>query len=467
MTSFFRRPAPPPVKRIVIAIALIIFAPLLVAAVTLSMSLYTRASGTKANITVSANVTLESISTDFYHAFAQGGEEANDMIAPVVSETKALSPKIIRIDHIYDHFDVVSGSSGNLSFNFDKLDQIVGTIISTGAKPLLALSFMPAVIAKDGSIINPPNNWDDWAAVVKRTVEHYSGKGEKNISGVYYEVWNEPDLDQFGKWKLSGEKNYLTLYRYAAQGATSATNVNGFYIGGPSTTGLYKNWIIGLANSGARIDFFSWHTYLSDPKRYMTDQHNLVDWLLPYPGLSLKPTLITEFGFTGAKNKLYGTMFGAAHTAAVIRQLISGGPTYLFSFELMDGPNQEDGSGWGLFTHTTNGKKPKPRYSIYSFMDVMRGKRLQLTGEGSWVTAFATKRDTVIRIFLVNFDANGSHSETVPIRIIGLANGAYTYKEQFLFGRSVQTDESVVNGTITKEVFMQSQSMAILEITQK
>jgi len=467
MTEFLRQTAPRPLKKIVVIIALVIFAPLLVIGVALSMSLYTKASGTKANIVIDANVTLESISTDFYHAFAQGGEEANDMIAPITSETKALSPRIIRIDHIYDHFDVVSGSSGNLSYNFDKLDQIVGTILSTGAKPLLSLSFMPSVIAKDGSIINPPNNWDDWAAVVKRTVEHYSGKAEKNISSVYYEVWNEPDLDQFGKWKLSGEKNYLTLYKYAAQGATNATNVNGFFIGGPSTTGLYKNWIIGLVGTGARIDFFSWHTYLSDSKRYMTDQHNLVKWLLPYPKLSLKPTLITEFGFTGAKNKLYGTMFGAAHTAAVIRQLISGGPTYLFSFELIDGPNQEDGTGWGLFTHPTNGKKAKPRYSIYSFIDVMKGDRLQLTGEGTWVTAFATKRSGIIRIFLVNFDPNGSHSETVPITVTGLPNGTYTYKEQFLFGRSIQTDESVTNGTLTREVFMQVQSMAILELSKK
>jgi hypothetical protein len=467
MTTFLRQKAPPLIIKIVMIIALVVFAPLFALGISQIMFVYTRATGTKATIVVDASVTLESISTDFYHAFAQGGEEATDMIAPIVSETKALTPRIIRIDHIYDHFDVVSGSSGNLSYNFDKLDQIVGTIVATGAKPLLSLSFMPTVIAKDGSIINQPNNWDDWAAVVKRTVEHYSGKGEKNISGVYYEVWNEPDLDQFGKWKLSGEKNYLTLYRYAAQGATSATNVNGFAIGGPSTTGLYKNWIIGLASTGARIDFFSWHSYVSDPKQYMTDQHNLVDWLLPYPGLSLKPTLITEFGFTGAKNTLYGTTFGAAHTAAVIRQLISGGPTYLFSFELIDGPNQKDGTGWGLFTHPTNGKKAKPRYSIYSFMDAMKGDRLQLTGEGTWVTGFATKRDNVIRIFLVNFDPYGSHSETVPITVTGLTNGAYTYKERFLFGRSIQTDESITNGTLTKEVFMQTQSMAILEITQK
>ena len=186
MTSFLRKSASPKFMNIVSILALIIFVPLLVIAVYKTTQIVSRASGTKASIVVDATALLGPIQTDFYHAFAQGGEEANDMIAPIAAETRALSPRIIRIDHIFDHFDVVSGSSKNLSYSFDKLDQIVNTILSTGATPLLVLSFMPSVIARDGSIINPPNNWNDWAAVVKRTVEHYSGKSEKNISNVYY-----------------------------------------------------------------------------------------------------------------------------------------------------------------------------------------------------------------------------------------------------------------------------------------
>ena len=425
-----------------------------------------RASGTKASIVVDATALLGPIQTDFYHAFAQGGEEANDMIAPIAAETRALSPRIIRIDHIFDHFDVVSGSSKNLSYSFDKLDQIVNTILSTGATPLLVLSFMPSVIARDGSIINPPNNWNDWAAVVKRTVEHYSGKSEKNISNVYYEVWNEPDLDQFGKWSLSGEKNYLTLYAYAVKGAEAAMNVNNFFIGGPCTTGLYKNWILGLAKTGHRIDFFSWHSYLVNPKQFTIDQKNLAALLMPYPAYSLAQFLITEFGFTGAKNTKYGTMYGAAHTAAVIRQLISGGPQYLFTFELIDGPNQEDGTGWGLFTHPSNGKRSKPRYGIYSFLDAMKGTRVHLTGEGTWVTGFASKSGNTLRIFLVNFDADGNHSEQVPLTVRGLQDGVYRYQEKFLSGRTTQAEEKVTNSMLSKQVFMQAQSIAILEITK-
>lgn len=464
MTPLLHKTVPSRFVSIISILALLAFIPLFFAATYQSIRLISRAAGTKATIVVDTTVRLETINTDFYHAFAQGGEEPVNMIAPIVSETKALAPKLIRIDHLYDYFSVVSKNGGQLSYDFSKLDQVIQTILSVGAKPLLSLSFMPAAIAKDGVIINPPNDWNEWAQVVQKTIEHYSGKNELNISGVYYEVWNEPDLEQFGKWKLSGEKNYLTLYRYAANGASSATNTNQFYFGGPSTTGLYKNWILGVINTGARVDFFSWHSYLSNPKQFTTDQHNLATWLLRYPNYITKPTLITEFGFTGGKSSLYGSMYGAAHTAAVIRQLISGGPSYLFSFELVDGPNQENNAGWGLITHPTNGKTIKPRYYVYAFIDAMKGTRLQVTGEGSWVTGFASTRDNVIRLLLVNFDASGSHTEQVPVTFLHIPNGSYRVTEYSLSRKQQQTDVTVTDGTLKKTVFMPSQSVIRLEI---
>lgn len=447
-------------------LGLIIFLPLFIMAIGSTITILTRASGTPANIVVDTSTRLEPIKTDFYHAFAQGGEEQNDMLQSIAGDVRALRPQVIRIDHLYDSYQVVGRDGNGLTFDWTRLDAVVNTIISTGAKPVLALSYMPNVIAKDGVIINPPNDWNEWSLVVQKTIEHYSGKGARNLNGVYYEVWNEPDLAQFGSWKLGGEKNYLTLYRYAAIGANNAQNVNQFFLGGPSTTGLYKNWIIALAESGNRLNFFSWHSYLSDPEQFATDQRNIISWLVQYPSYTLLPKLITEFGFTGSKSNGYGTMYGAAHTAAVIRQLISGGPTYLMSFQLKDGPNQSDGSGWGLITHDDNGLKKKPRYSVYSFIDTMAGTRMQLTGEGSWVTGFATIQNDVMRVLLVNFDSKGSHTEQVPVKFTKLAPGSYKLRERFLFGRDATKPYTVEDGTLTTDVFMPSQSIGILELTR-
>lgn len=448
-------------------LGLLIFLPLFIILVQQAYTFVSRASGTPANIVIDTKAVQEIIKTDFYHAFAQGGEESNDMLASIATNVRALKPKFIRLDHLYDHYNVVDRSGDGLTYNWDALDQAVNTIISTGAKPVLALSYMPSIIARDGVIINPPNDWNEWALVVQKTIEHYSGKSNKNISGINYEVWNEPDLDQFGKWGLGGDKNYLTLYRYASIGAKNAQNVNNFGLGGPVTTGLYQRWIETLIQSGNRVDFLSWHSYLPNPDRFATDQQNIIKWLLPYPSHTLIPKYITEYGFTGAKSKGYGTSYGAAHTVAVIRQLISGHPTAIFTFQLKDGPGQLDGSGWGLITGDDNGLRKKPRYFVFNFLDSMAGTRLGLTGEGTWVTGFASKNDNIYRVLLVNFDPNGNHNENVPVTFTNLDPGTYTFNQKFLIGKTTSTTEEVVGNTFSTQVYMYAQGVAFLEFTKK
>ena len=93
---------------------------------------------------------------------------------------------------------------------------------------------MPPAISR-GDIIDLPRDWNEWGQVVRATIEHFSGRNQRNLAGVIYEVWNEPDL--FGSYKTYGDKNYLTMYEVSARAAAGATNVNSFEIGGPATTG--------------------------------------------------------------------------------------------------------------------------------------------------------------------------------------------------------------------------------------
>lgn len=464
--AFLTQRTKPKTISIVSALALLVFMPLMVLAIQNIVVLITRATGTPAKIVVDTKAVLERINTDFYHAFAQGGEESKDMLAPVVADIRALAPKLIRLDHLYDHYNVNVNGDGSVT-SWGTLDGAVSSILATGAKPMLALSYMPASIALGGSIINPPNDWGAWARVVQQTIEHFSGRSGRNVSGVYYEVWNEPDLAQFGSWKYYGDRNYLTLYHWASVGANNAQNVNTFYLGGPGTTGLYKEWVTALVKSGNRLNFLSWHTYQADPKIYDTNQRDVISWLLPYPNYTLIPLLITEFGFTGDKSTLYGTRYAAAYTAAVIRQLITGGPAYLFSFQPIDGPNQQDGSGWGLITNPDNGMTKKPRYWVYNFIDAMAGNRLALSGEGTWVTGFASINNTVIRTMLVNFDRSGSHTENVPVTWQNLDPGTYSLRTRYLFGTDTKTTEVATTSALTKQVFMTAQNAVILELSKQ
>ncbi len=458
--AFLTQQTQPKTLSLVSVLALLVFLPLMLLAVQNIVVLISRATGTPANIVVDTKNVLEPIDTSFYHAFAQGGEQSGDMLAPVVADIRALRPRVIRLDHLYDRYNVAIASDGNVT-SWGSLDDAVSSILATGAKPILALSYMPAAIAKDGNIINPPNDWNAWATVVQKTIEHFSG--ERGISGIYYEVWNEPDLPQFGGWKYYGDKNYLTLYRYASVGASRAKGVKTFYLGGPVTTGLYKEWIIALIQSGNRVNFLSWHTYQADPSYYDRDQRNIIQWLLPYPSFTLIPKLITEFGFTGAKSTSYGTTFAASHAAAVISKLITGGPTYLLSFQPVDGPNQKDGSGWGLITNPDNGLRKKPRYFVYNFIDTMAGNRLAMSGEGTWVTGFASIKDTVVRVLLTNF--RGS-TENVPVTFTNLDAGSYSLRMRYLFGTDTKTPVTVTNTTYQTKIPLTPNSIVILELTK-
>ena len=233
-------------------------------------------------LAVKANIIVDVLKTsgpfpDRWKALAQGGEEAGvRMLEPVVPQVAELYPRFIRIDHIYDFYDVVSrDSSGALAFNFDKLDLTVCDIYHTGAKPFFSLGYMPPTMADDGSLIGKPKSWPEWSLLVQKTIERYSGRNTVLPCGglydfwktdIYYEVWNEPDLETFGKWRYqSGGKSYSDLYLYSVRGADKAQNVFPFKMGGPVTTALYKNWIQQFLNyvtrNNLRLDFISWHHY--------------------------------------------------------------------------------------------------------------------------------------------------------------------------------------------------------------
>ena len=95
----------------------------------------------------------------------------------------------------------------------------------------------------------------------------------------------------------------------------------------------------------------------------------------------------------------------------------------------------------------------------------MAGTRLSLSGEGTWVTAFASASDGVVRILLINFDAEGSHSENVPVAISGLDPGTYSVRQRFLLGRDATTSIELQDTTLTTQVFMSPETVAILEVS--
>lgn len=400
-----------------------------------------RAAGFPANLVVDYDGVLGQMPTPWRN-LAQGGEEPKAMLGNVTGEIKALRPEYIRLDHIYDAFKVVSKEGGQLRYDWNGLDGAVNEILATGAKPMLSLSYMPPAISR-GDIIDLPTDWNEWGSVVRATVEHYSGRNNKNISGVIYEVWNEPDL--FGSYKTYGDKNYLTMYEVSSKAAQAAANVNSFEIGGPATTGLYQNWeerlIKFVDGRNLRLDFLSWHRYDTDLSQFEEDVDRARDWAKKIPALVNLKFYITEWGHNSENDPGYDGKFGAIHTIAAARVMMAK-VQRAFVFEIKDGPgNEKFWSRWGLLTHEKFGApEKKPRYNAIEFLNSLAPFRISVAGEGSWVKAIASTDEAGdLKLLVVNYDPNGRHSESVPITFENLANGNFKFTRRDFLGGTRST----------------------------
>jgi hypothetical protein len=405
-----------------------------------------QASSVKANIVVDVDKTSGPF-PNRWKALAQGGEESGvRMLESVTSKVSGLYPKYIRLDHIYDFYNVVTrNSSNNLVFDFSKLDETVCDIYHTGARPFFSLGYMPPTMSDDGSLIGKPKNWNEWSFLVQKTVEHYSSKRSVLPCGaledfwktdIYYEVWNEPDLESFGKWKYTGAKSYSDLYFYSAKGAQQAQDILPYKIGGPVTTALYKNWIqkfldYVIANN-LRIDFISWHHYSKKTNDYTQDIINLNKWLgedPKYDRYENLPKIISEWGYDSEKNPIADTEVGAAHTIASLRNLINAGLELSFLFEIKDGPTLS----WGILTYQG---QEKPRYKALKLLNALEGNQIIIEGEGTNVSAIASVNDDKTVLVLTNYDEFGRNYEAVPVNFKNLVGKNYKLTKTFLDGRS-------------------------------
>lgn len=420
----------------------------------------TGAGGTLANLNVDLYTEAGSV-PDHWRNLAQGGEEKGKMLSSVLSQTRSLKPQYIRIDHVFDYYS-----------DPNEIDPLIKDIISTGAKPFVSLSYMPPSISRSGRVDDLPNDWGKWEEKVQKLVEHISGKSGLAIDGVYYEVWNEPDL--FGGFKMSGEKNYTELYFHTAKGVSRAKNVLGYKLGGPATTGFYPNWINGLiaftSKNNLRLDFISWHRYSKNLSDYEKDMDG-VKKVLEENGYQGMEVMITEMGTTGSNDESYDNTFGAVHEISV-NTLLAGRISKAFTFEIKDGPGDKQYWGrWGIYTHEKFGPPvEKPRAKALRFLNEMIGGNLRnVSGQGSWVKSFAKyyPADNSTKVLVVNYDPEGLHNESVPITLTNLSFPNFTFKRTDFLGKSFSIDVATTSATWSTVEYFKPNTAAIFEIKPK
>lgn len=431
--------------------------------------LLTRAAPQKANIFIDTKNTLGPVNP-VWSGFAQGGEEPPPMLSNAVDRLKELSPSYIRLDHVYDSYSVVSKDESGFKYDFSRLDKTVDNIIASGALPFFSLSYMPPVFNNNGSLIEPPSDWNWWKDLVKATIEHYSGRTNKNLTNVYYEIWNEPELPQFGSWKLSAEKDYRLLYFYAANGASEAANVNNYYLGGPSVGSYYPNWVNNFLNyisqNNLRLDFYSWHRYTRKPWEYPQDVNKIRSNLSLFPKYKDIPLILSEWSIDSENSTNNNSDMAAAFTVSSVTEFIDK-INLAFAFEIKDGP-PPNGGKWGLLTHEqdSNPLSPKPRFKAFKYLSNLSGSKLLLSGEGTFVSGFASLGGNSIKIILSNFDPANKNIENVPVTISGLEPASYYLFYSYpLEDRTGRREIISTEGLINNSFIMPPNSIVYLELS--
>lgn len=460
------------VRALIILAVLLITLPWTLSLAQSAWRLVTGAFYQPASIVVSADQAQGEL-RQIWQAVAQGyeKEEGKDLrLLGAVPLLRNARVKYIRIDHVFDGYEVVGRQGGRLTYNWSKLDGMVGDIVSAGAVPYFSLSYMPGEISRS-DILDLPREWGEWGQVVAALVARYSRDYRGGLDNVIYEVWNEPDL--FGGFKMYGDKNYTQLYTVASNAAVGVVGTKPFKIGGPATTGFYPAWVDGFYNkldARVRIDFFSWHRYSADVEDFVEDARAARERMAPQ--ISRPQDLyISEWGVNPERSSAYDGRWAAAHYLAVNRALTGSAVDLALAFEVQDGPHAETKfhGGWGMLTHPKFGPVvKKPRFVALEMLSQMEGSRLAVSGEGTYVTAIAARAPGgIVRVLVVNYDQKGQHQEVVPVTVTGLGLATYEVKEEYLSGRVLSNKMIPDGGIINRQIPLSPSEAVLITLTRQ
>ncbi|MDY0039057.1 MAG: glycosyl hydrolase [Desulforhabdus sp.] len=335
-------------------------------------------------------------------------------IAPMIS---TLGTSLVRIDHIFDddYYHVVQQKpDGSYEYDWTRLDAVVSEILKTGARPFFCLSYMPSALSRDYTPYQAPIDVNDWAMLCEELVRHM--EASFNLTGLYYEVWNEPDLKEF--WKGS-QQDYFDLYEASVNAIKSADP--SAKLGGPASHRLAIGWLSPflefVSNQELQLDFVSWHLYDQSPTTYSQNIQYLKQMLSDLKFPNEVEIMLTEWNSSGVLDVANDAFYNAAHTAAVLYVLREENISKAFFFMPKDYRNEQLlYGGWGLVTYDG---RPKPSYNCFdAYRRLKDGHEVKVTSTENSVKAFSIINETSLRLLLWNYSDEQAIGASRKIKIV-------------------------------------------------
>ena len=257
----------------------------------------------------------------------------------------------VDIPSIFPNFD----ADENLpeSYDFAFTDALISHLVEYHCEPFYRLG---VTIENFHTIkayhVDPPKDFGKWARICEHIVRHYNeGWADGFHWGItYWEVWNEPADDAYYPGGLAEmwhgtQQQYYELYATTAKHLKScfgdSIKVGGYGSGGfhdfnqhdPELKGIdhmpenrYQGFfkfghefLAYIREQGAPLDFFSWHSYRTNPLGQCSSESGYVRRLLTKYGYGDVPDFMNEWnpccsrhprmrGTTWASSRVFATM---------------------------------------------------------------------------------------------------------------------------------------------------------------
>ena len=227
-------------------------------------------------------------------------------------------PHTCDISAIFPNFD--ADENDPKSYDFVFTDYYLDNMIRAGTKPFFRLGQTIEHGPKKYGVL-PPKDFAKWARVCEHVIRHYNeGWGwatdraytTRNLAWsnqfdiVYWEIWNEPDLDP------SDDPNALpkgprcwggTVTNFFRLYETTAKHLKGKFpnlrIGGPAICGNFgwgRRFLCYCRDNKVPLDFFSWHCYATDP-RQVADRCRAARKMMDECGFAGVESILNEWNY--------------------------------------------------------------------------------------------------------------------------------------------------------------------------
>jgi xylan 1,4-beta-xylosidase len=320
-----------------------------------------------------------------------------------------------------DDVGTVVTHNDELLYSFFNADQIVDFLLSIGMRPFVELSFMPTALASGSRTVfhyrgnvTPPQDYKQWSALIYTLVAHWVERyGIEEVSGWFFEVWNEPNLKAF--W-TGTQQDYFKLYRVTADAIKKVDP--SLKVGGPATArdGWIEEFLEFCEGGRVPIDFVTTHHYPTDALGHEGDDTEtqlansqrgvLRQWTQDTRRRAgTLPVYYTEWNSSSnprdpRHDEPYAAAF-VAKTALEASDLVQGYTFWTFSdiFEENYFPSVPFHGGFGLLTlHGI----AKPTYRAFELLHRLGNERLLVDGLHETVSAWVTRDKASVRVLLVN-----------------------------------------------------------------